>query len=138
MCCIQSVSDLNAEIQQGFDFQGFTVDRLSECLSLQQLHGDEGTLVNFVNFVNGANVGMVQSRCRSGFTAKPLQCLRIVGNFYWQKLQSDVEAKFNVFSLVHDTHATTTQLAQNAVMGDCLAHELGGSGHWEDGRTVQV
>jgi hypothetical protein len=67
---------------------------------------------------------MVQSRGRSGFTAKPLQCLRIVGDFCWEKLQSNAPAKLEIFSLVHDTHTTTTQLAQNAVVGNRLPERL--------------
>lgn len=50
--------------------------------------------------------------------------VRIVSDFYWEKLQSNAPAKLEIFSLVHHTHTTTTQLAQNAVLGNCLAKRL--------------
>src|SRR5262249_52720349 len=38
--------------------------------------------------------------------------------------------KFEVFSLINDTHSSTADLADDAVMGDHLPHGLCGRGHW--------
>jgi hypothetical protein len=55
-----------------------------------------------------------------------------VGEFVGKKLQGDMATEFEVFSLVDDTHPTTADLAQDAVMGNRLTHGLGGNGHWVD------
>ena len=64
---------------------------------------------------------MIQCGRRAGFALKALASLRILGQIFWQELEGHTSAQAEVFSLVHDSHATAAQLAQNAVMGDGLA-----------------
>src|SRR5437868_5830554 len=62
MSGIERVRDLDAEIEHRFDLQRFAVDGVPECLPLQQFHSDEGSPISLVDVVDGADVGMVQSR----------------------------------------------------------------------------
>src|ERR1700692_1727392 len=41
-------------------------------------------------------------------------------------------AEFEVFRLVHNTHAPAANLIYDAVMGNRLTHGLGWRGHWLD------
>jgi hypothetical protein len=43
-----------------------------------------------------------------------------------------VTTKLEVFCLVNYTHASTPDLAEDAVMGNRLPHGLGGRRHWLD------
>jgi hypothetical protein len=43
-----------------------------------------------------------------------------------------VATKLQVFRLLHDTHATTANPAEYAVMGNLLPRGLGERGHWID------
>jgi hypothetical protein len=40
--------------------------------------------------------------------------------------------QLEVFGVIHDTHATTGNPADDAVMGDPLPRGLGERGHWVD------
>jgi|ERR1700730_15195591 len=49
-----------------------------------------------------------------------------------EELQGDVTTKLQVFRLIHHTHATAADLAEDAVMRHCLPLGLGRRGHWID------
>ncbi len=49
--------------------------------AFQQLHSDEMLAVHFVDFINSADVGMIQSRGGKGFTLKTFARRRIVLHF---------------------------------------------------------
>jgi hypothetical protein len=59
VCCIQSVGNLDSQIEYDFDLQRLTCDHVPERLSLKQLHRDEGSRIRFVNLVDRANVRVV-------------------------------------------------------------------------------
>ena len=129
---VQSIRDLNAQIQHGFNFQRLAEDQVLERLPLQQFHADEGSSFKFVDFVDRANVRVVQGGGGTRFPPKTLQRLRVVGEFVRKKLQSDMTAQLEVFCLIHHTHAPAPDLAEYAVMGNRLPHGLGGRGHWRE------
>jgi hypothetical protein len=78
------------------------------------------------------NVGMVQRGRSFGFALETAESLCIIGEFVGKKLQGDVATELQVFRLIHDAHASAANLAQDAVMGNCLPHGLGRSSHWLD------
>jgi hypothetical protein len=59
MCGVESVGDLNAQIEHGLDLEGFASDQMAQGVSFQQFHGDEGSPVGFVNLVDRADVRVV-------------------------------------------------------------------------------
>jgi hypothetical protein len=65
----------------------------------------------------------------AGLSTESLKRLRIVREFIRQELQRDVTTQLQVFRLVNHTHAPASDLAQDAVMGDCLPHGLRRSSH---------
>src|SRR5215471_3927311 len=91
--------------------------------SIQILHGDECMPMLIINFVEGADVGMIQSRSGFGFTAESLKSLRILGNLLRQELQRDVAVKADVLCLVHHTHTAPAKSLQDAVVRDGPADE---------------
>jgi hypothetical protein len=56
---------------------------------IQKLHGDEGFAVLVVNFVDGADVRMIQRRGSLGFALKAAECLRVFGYVVGQELEGD-------------------------------------------------
>jgi len=58
--------------------------------------------------------------------------LRIVGECLGEELQGNVATELEVFRLIYYAHASTADLAENAVMGNRLTHGLGRRGHWLD------
>jgi hypothetical protein len=89
--------------------------------SIEKLHGDEGVAMLIVDFVNGADVGMVQCRGSLGLPLKTAERLRIIGNIVGQELERHEPAEFDILRLVDHAHATAAQLFYDVVMGDFLA-----------------
>ncbi len=58
---IQSIGDLDAKIQQFVRGDGPSADSLLQGLAFQQLHDDERLAVLFLDFINRADVRMVQA-----------------------------------------------------------------------------
>src|ERR1700682_4180613 len=93
-------------------------------LAVEELHGDERLAALLADVVNRADVGMVESRCGLRFTLKTGKSLGVFGYFIGQELQGHEAMQPGVLSLVDDTHVTTAQLLDDAVMRDGLAdHE---------------
>src|ERR1022692_979111 len=67
--------------------------------SVQKLHGDEGLPMLIVNFVDGADVRMVQRGSRLRLALKAGQSLRVLGNLVRQELQGSKAAQLYVLGL---------------------------------------
>src|SRR4029077_5129826 len=94
-----------------------------ECLAVEKLHGDKRLAFVLANFVNGANVGMVERRSGLRFTLETFHCLAIVCNGFRQELQRDEAAKPGVFGLVDHAHSTAAELFDDAVVRNRGADE---------------
>ena len=95
--------------------------------AVQKLHGNEGLPVLIVNFINGADVRMVQCRGSFRFALKAGEGLRVSRNVVGQKLERYEAVEFHILGLVNHTHAATAQLLDDAVVRDGLADHLGRS-----------
>src|SRR5712692_5508787 len=93
-----------------------------ECLALEILHGDEASAVMLANFIDGANVWMIQSRSSASFTAKSFERLRVFCEVFGQKLEGNEAAQLQILRLVDDTHAPATEFFEDAVVRDGLAN----------------
>src|SRR4029077_20349402 len=85
----------------------------------------EGLSSVFINFVDGADVGMVQGGGGAGFALKALQRLRVGSNIWRKYFEGDEASEFDVFGLVDDAHATAAEFVDDAVVGDGLANHAG-------------
>jgi len=80
------------------------------------------------DFIDGADVGMVESGSGAGFCLKTFQGQGISFKFSGKEFEGNVTPKVQVFSLIDDTHATAAELLEDAVVRDGLAdHEDGDS-----------
>src|ERR1700685_1503423 len=86
-----------------------------QSLAVEKLHGDKALAVALINFVNGADAGMVQCRCGASFPAESLQRRSILGNLGRKKLQGHEPAEIQVLGLVDHTHAPAADLFQDPV-----------------------
>jgi hypothetical protein len=68
------------------------------------------------------------------FPAETFVRLRVSSNIFRQELQGDEATKLCILGLVHDTHPTTAQLLDDAVVRDGLAdHSVDA---WLSGRLI--
>ncbi len=118
MGCVQRVGNLGADREQSLKLHGTPADTVFQGIAIQKLHDDEPLPLMAGNFVDGANVGMVQGGGGPRLTAKTLQRLGIVRHFVRQKLQGHEAAEHEVFRLVHHPHAPAAQLFQDAIVRD--------------------
>ena len=93
--------------------------------AIETFHGDEGLAMLIVDFVNGADVGMVEGGGGLGFALEAAEGLRILGDFVGQELERDEATEFDVLGLVDDSHAATAEFLDDAVVRDGLADQSG-------------
>ncbi len=70
---VQSIGNFNGESQQYVRLDGSAGDAVLQGQAVQKLHGDERLVTVFSDFVDGADIRMVQRRSRFRFAPKPLQ-----------------------------------------------------------------
>ena len=87
---------------------------------VQKLHGNERLLAVFADFVDGANIGMIESGRRTRLPAKAFQGLRVPRQVIGQEFEGDEAAKVGVFSFVNHPHAAPAELLDDAVVRDGL------------------
>ena len=85
--------------------------------------------IGLVNLVDRADVRVVQRGRSLGFPLEAAEGLCVVGEFIGEELQGDVATELEVFRLVDHAHSAAADFAEDAVMGNRLAHGLGGRGH---------
>ena len=127
---VERVGDVDGDGEKDFSFQRTPGDAVLQGRAVQKLHDNERLPFVLADFVNRADVWMVQRRCGTGFAAEAFQCLRVVGYVLGQKLQRNEAAKLSVLGLVDDAHSAAPEFLDDAVVRDDLTDELGGCGHW--------
>src|SRR5215467_11735845 len=80
---VERVGDFDAYIEQDFSVDRAPHDEVFESLTFEKFHGDEGHTGLIVNLVNGADVGVVQSRGGLSLTLKTSKCLWVVCHIVW-------------------------------------------------------
>src|SRR5580704_838948 len=88
--------------------------------AIQVLHGDEGLVAMPADFVDGANVRVIERGRGPGFAAKTLQRLRIAREVIGQEFEGDEAAEFGVFGFIDYAHAAIAKLLDDAVVRNGL------------------
>src|ERR1700731_1812086 len=96
-------------------------DHVLQRYAVEKLHHDEGLAFALADFVDGTDVGMIQSRRGTSFPAEAFERLRVSGNIFRQELQGDEATKLGVLGLVNHPHPPAAQLLDDAVVRDGLA-----------------
>jgi hypothetical protein len=77
------------------------------------------------DFVNGADVGMIQRRRGPRLASETLQSLLVLGQLIGQELEGDEAPQFRIFGLVNHAHPAAAQLFDDAVVRNGLADHGG-------------
>ena len=97
-----------------YDFvQGFTFD---------EFHGDEELAIRFIDFVDGGDVGMIQSGGRLGFTQETFLLLAVPHQIRGKKFQRDGALEFGILGFVDDAHAAFAKFIYDLVVGNGFAN----------------
>src|ERR1700687_5600449 len=117
---VKRVRNLDSQRQNQLSFQRSASNAVLQRQAIQKFHGDERLAVLVVNFVDGADVGMIQCGGRLGYALKATECLRVFGYVVGQELEGHKATEFDILSLVDHTHPSAAQLLDDAVMRDGL------------------
>jgi hypothetical protein len=118
----ESVRDLDGDFQDLIVGERFTCDQVLQGLAGKALHHDEGVAVGFVNLVNRADVGVVESGSGAGFSLESLKGLIVPHQVGWEKLDSNIPAQAEIHGAVDHSHATAAEMFLNPVVGDDFAN----------------
>ena len=129
--CLERVRNVDAQCQQSAGLQRPSGDAVVERQPSRYSITMNDWPSCFADFVDGADVGMVQRRRRPRFAAETFQGLRVFGHFFRQELQSDEAAEFGVFGLVDHTHAAAAEFLDHTVVRDGLPE------HWRESYEVK-
>jgi hypothetical protein len=125
---LQSLGDFDRLRQQALYVHGAAGDAVFQRYAVEKFHGNERLLAVLADFIDGANVRMIEGRGSASLAAETLHRLRIARHFVGKEFEGDEAAEVGVFRLVDDAHAATAQLLDNSVMRDGLADH--GVGPW--------
>src|ERR1700675_3217687 len=126
VCGIEGIGELDAQIEHRCDLQRLASDPMPKRLPVEQFHGDEGSPIGIINFVDRADVRVVQRGRSLGFPLKTTEGLGVVSEFVGKELQGDVATELYILGLIDNAHAAATQLLDDAVVRDCLVY------HWRE------
>jgi hypothetical protein len=92
-----------------------------ERLTIQKLHHYKCVRILLADVVDGADVGVIQSRCGLRLATEAAEGLWIARDFVGQELKSDETVQARVLGLVNHSHAAAAQLFEDAIVRDGLA-----------------
>ena len=84
-------------------------------------HGDEGVFIDLVDFVDGADVGMVECGGGLGLAREALSGLLVRHEMGGEEFECDGTFEFGVFGLIDHAHPAFTELLGDLVVADGLA-----------------
>ncbi len=123
---LDRVGDLNGEIEQLVPGERFSLDSVAQGAALQVFHHEKRTAGGGVDVVERADIGMVECGNGASLALEALYRDGVAGELFGEKLQRDGAAQTNVFGLVDDTHAASTEDRKDPVMGDRGAYHAAG------------
>src|ERR1700728_3766801 len=99
-------------------------------MTLEQLHGDKRTPLEFSDVVNCANTWMIQRGCRARFTPESLDRLRVLRNVFRKEFQRYIAAKPRVFRFIDYAHASAADFFEDGIVGDSATDNRPSVRHW--------
>ncbi len=122
---VEAVGDLNSQVEQFTRFQSLATHVVAKCSPFEELHGEEVLAVDLANFVDRANVWMIQRGRGASFSAKALSGLRVAGKLFGKKFQRDESPKFEILGFVNHAHTAGAEFLQDSIMGNSSANHAG-------------
>ncbi len=129
---VEAFGNLDGVVEQALDFHGPAGIDVLESGAVEKFHGDIAIAFVLANFVDGADVGMVQPGSGARLAPETFEGLRIAAEVLGKEFERNEAAKFGVFSFVDDAHSATTEFFEDDVAGDFLACQRLGVRHGHD------
>ena len=122
----ESVGNFAGKHEKRFQREGLSRNAMLEGQAFEKLHGNEDVIAMLADFINGADIGMIERGCGARLTTEAFKRVRISGDVSGEKFQGYKTAELGILSLVNDTHTAAPELVEDAIVGDDLAnHGMG-------------
>ncbi len=129
MGSVERIGDFDAERDKHFKGDRAMRDQLFERGALQELHRDEGLAVFFADVVDGADVGVIERRGGLSFALESGKSARVIAHILGQEFQRNIATESTIFGFINDSHATSAEFVEHAIVRKGLADELVGADH---------
>ena len=113
---VQSISQLDGEIEHVGHRDWRALDAVAQRLALERFHHDERRAVVVPDVEHRADAGVAERAGRAGFEAEALEGGFVAGRFGRQELEGDLAAETPVFGEVDHAHAAGAQGFQDPVV----------------------
>src|SRR5260370_11709454 len=100
---VERIGDLNGKVHNLLGRERATSNAYIQGHAFEQLHGDKAAPGIFANFINGANVGMVQGGGGASLALETFEDLRVMGHFIGQELEGHVAAELEILGFKDHT-----------------------------------
>jgi hypothetical protein len=101
-----------------------------QCYPVQEFHRQECIRISFANFVDGADVRMIERRRSPCFPAETFKRVRVLRNVVGQEFEGNEAAQLSVLRFVHHAHAPAPEFLNNTIAGNHLADHEEDEGLW--------
>ncbi len=125
MGCVEGVGDLDGEGEDRVQFHRAIADTVLKGQAVEKLHDDKRMPIVPADLVNGTDVGMIECGCGLGLALKAGESLRILGYIVGQKFEGDKAVEVGVFRLVDDTHSSSANFLEHAVVRNSPLNHCG-------------
>ena len=119
---VERIGDFDGQCENLVYFQRTAGDAMLQRHAIEKFHGNEGFAVLVVNFVDRADIGMIQRGGRLGFALKAAKGLRVFSDVIGQELEGNKAVKLHILGFVDNPHAAATELLQDAVVRNGFAN----------------
>src|SRR5437763_15838917 len=121
VCCGERVGNLQADQQRRSQFQWTTSHELPHVLAFDKLHRDVVNALGFIELEDGADVWVVQRRCKSRLTFESFEVCFFRAELRRNYFDDDGTAEFGVSGLVNRSLPAHAELVRDAIVAEGLA-----------------
>jgi hypothetical protein len=123
---VERVRNLDSQLQHFRKRQRLAGNAVLERLAVEKFHRNEGLTVVFADFVDGANIWMVQGGSSLCLTVEAAQSLGVWREPVRKELQGNKAVQLGVLRFIDDAHAAATELLDDAIVRNRLANHRQG------------
>src|SRR5580698_2883684 len=110
------IGDFERYLERSWELKWAIHEQSLQRLAVEEFHGNKWLPVMFVNFINRADIRMIQSGRGAGLAFESFEHFAIAGSFLGKEFQRHEAAQARVFSLVNDAHPAAAQLLEDMVV----------------------
>jgi hypothetical protein len=126
---VERVGDLDTKTQRLLKRKRLVANGVLESMAFEAFHDDEWVAIHFADFMDSADVGMIQRGGGLGFALETLKRLLFSYDVVRKELQGNETAQPGIFGFVNDAHASAAEFFDNVKMCDGAADEGRGIRH---------